>query len=98
MPNNFEPLVGHEFQFRTKTRGWVRRNRQLRRARRAAAAPARLGTRLPLDHTGFRGLFVSMILGKGRGSKILFLNLPALLDRWDGIGPVPAVPEADCHR
>jgi hypothetical protein len=66
---------------------------------RLAADPA--GTRLPLDHTGFRGfrgLFVSIILGKGRGSKILFLNLPALLDRWDGIGPVPAVPEADCHR
>jgi uncharacterized protein YndB with AHSA1/START domain len=59
------------------------------------------GTHLQLDHTGFqgfRGLFVSMIPGKGWGSKILFQNLPAFLDRWKGSDPVPAVPEADCHR
>ncbi len=59
------------------------------------------GTHLRLDHTGFRGfhgLFVSMILGKGWGSKILYRNLPAVLDRWSGAGPVPAAPEAECRR
>ena len=59
------------------------------------------GTHLRLDHTGFKGLrgwMVSQILGKGWRSKILTSNLPALLDRWDGIGPVPRVLEADCHR
>jgi uncharacterized protein YndB with AHSA1/START domain len=46
------------------------------------------GTHLRLDHTGFRGfhgLFVSMILGKGWGSRILFRSLPALLDRWESL-------------
>ena len=59
------------------------------------------GTRLTLDHEGFsglRGLFVSNILGKGWRSKILRVNLPALLARWNGAGPTPATSEADCHR
>jgi uncharacterized protein YndB with AHSA1/START domain len=63
--------------------------------------PQGSGTRLTLDHEGFRGLrgfFVSSILGKGWRSKILRINLPALLSRWDGVGPVPGTPEADCHR
>jgi uncharacterized protein YndB with AHSA1/START domain len=63
--------------------------------------PEGTGTRLTLDHEGFsglRGLLVSSILGKGWRSKILRLNLPALLARWSGIGPVTATPEADCHR
>jgi len=49
------------------------------------------GTNLTLDHTGFkglRGMIVRGILGKGWRSKILIMNLPALLDRWSGSGPV----------
>jgi hypothetical protein len=52
------------------------------------------GTNLTLDHTGFKGLpgvIVSGILGKGWRSKILTINLPALLDRWSGSGPVTAL-------
>ena len=59
------------------------------------------GTHLTLDHEGFsglRGLLVSSILGKGWRSKILRLNLPALLARWSGTEPVPATPDTDCHR
>jgi hypothetical protein len=58
------------------------------------------GTSLTSDHTGFkglRGMIVSGILGKGWRSKILTINLPALLDRRSGSGSVPAVPEAECH-
>jgi uncharacterized protein YndB with AHSA1/START domain len=64
-------------------------------------APEGTGTRLTLDHDGFsglRGFFVGGILGKGWRSKILPVNLPALLSRWDGSGPVPTTPEADCRR
>jgi uncharacterized protein YndB with AHSA1/START domain len=64
-------------------------------------APEGAGTRLTLDHEGFsglRGFFVSSILGKGWRSKILRVNLPALLSRWGGSGPIPATPEAACHR
>jgi uncharacterized protein YndB with AHSA1/START domain len=63
--------------------------------------PESSGTRLTLDHEGFsglRGLLVSSILGKGWRSKILRVNLPALLSRRSGRGPVPSTPEADCHR
>jgi uncharacterized protein YndB with AHSA1/START domain len=59
------------------------------------------GTRLQLDHIGFkglRGILVSTILGKGWRSKILSVNLPALLARWSGVGPIPPTPEAECHR
>lgn len=59
------------------------------------------GTRLTLDHTGFRGIrgfFVSAILGKGWGSRILFQNLPALLHRWNGNGEIPVLPDAGCYR
>jgi uncharacterized protein YndB with AHSA1/START domain len=62
--------------------------------------PVPEGTSLTLDHTGFkglRGMLVSGILGKGWRSKILTINLPALLDLWSGSGPVPAEPEAECH-
>jgi uncharacterized protein YndB with AHSA1/START domain len=63
--------------------------------------PVPEGTRLQLDHTGFRGLrawMISRIMGKGWGSKILAKNLPAVLAKWAGDGPVPNVPEAACHR
>jgi len=67
----------------------------------AAYTATIVGTHLTLDHEGFRGLrgfFVGSILGKGWRSKIFPTNLPALLSRWNGAGPVPGTPEADCHR
>ena len=63
--------------------------------------PAAEGTRLRLEHAGFRGLrgwMISRILGKGWGSKILKINIPALLSRWGGEGRVPDVPEAQCSH
>lgn len=59
------------------------------------------GTRLTLEHAGFRGLrglLVSSILGKGWRSKILSVNLPMLLARWTGSGPIQTTLKADCHR
>ena len=47
------------------------------------------GTRLRLEHTGFRGvkaLMVSLIMGSGWKSKILRVHLPALLARMDEHG------------
>jgi len=61
--------------------------------------PTADGTRVRLDHTGFRGLrgwMISRMLGKGWSSKILTKNIPALLAQWSGEGPVPHVPEAQC--
>jgi uncharacterized protein YndB with AHSA1/START domain len=121
MPNNFEPVIGHRFQFQTKPApgfdGTVRCEvlEVLRPARlvyswTGGGIDTKLiwtlerlpeGTRLTLDHTGFkglRGLLVSKILGKGWRSKILTVNLPALLARWGGSGPVGHISEAECHR
>ncbi len=121
MPNNFEPRVGHNFQFRTKPApGFdgivhcvvleVQPPQRLVYSWKGGGVDTRLtwalktvpsGTLLSLDHTGFRGLrglFVSTILGRGWGSRILFRNLPALLNRWSGSGPVPSTLEVDCHR
>ena len=56
---------------------------------------------LTLEHAGFRGLrglLVSSILGKGWRSKILSVNLPMLLARWTGSGPIQTTLKADCHR
>ena len=61
--------------------------------------PVAGGTRLRLEHSGFRGLrgwMISRMLGKGWRSRILTQNIPALLARWSGEGPVPDVPEAQC--
>jgi uncharacterized protein YndB with AHSA1/START domain len=61
--------------------------------------PVAEGTRLRLEHRGFRGLrgwMISRMLGKGWRTKILAQNIPALLARWSGEGPVPDVPEALC--
>ena len=61
--------------------------------------PTPEGTRVRLEHRGFRGMrgwMVSRMLGKGWGSKILTKNIPALLSRWSGEGAVPDVPEAHC--
>jgi uncharacterized protein YndB with AHSA1/START domain len=120
MPNDFLPIVGHHFQFRTKPAPgfdgivqcevlevspperlvytWTGGGVDTKLIWTLERAPE--GTRLTLDHTGFkglRGMLVSGILGKGWRSKILSINLPALLDRWSGSGAVPVVPEAECH-
>lgn len=120
MPNDFLPIVGHRFQFRTKPAPgfdgivrcevlevsppwrlvytWIGGGVDTKLIWTLKEVPE--GTSLTLDHTGFkglRGMLVSGILGKGWRSKILTINLPALLDRWSGSGPVPAVPEAECH-
>lgn len=58
------------------------------------------GTRLILEHTGFRGLkarMVSWIMGRGWNSRILRKALPELLNRWDGVGPVPQGIKEACH-
>jgi len=59
------------------------------------------GTQLMLDHNGFeglRGLFVSKILGSGWNSRILRKNLPALLERWTGVGPISYAPATTCRK
>lgn len=121
MPNDFQPVVGHKFQFRTKPApgfdgivhcevlevspperlvySWIGGGVDTRVVWTLTKLPT--GTRLILDHLGFkglRGMFVSQILGSGWRSKILSTNLPALLDRWRGAGPVPEISEANCHR
>jgi uncharacterized protein YndB with AHSA1/START domain len=61
--------------------------------------PVAEGTKVCLEHNGFRGMrgwMVSRMLGKGWSSKILAKNIPALLERWSGDGPVPDVAEAQC--
>jgi uncharacterized protein YndB with AHSA1/START domain len=103
MPNDFQPRLGHRFQFRTKPApgfdgivdcevlemnppqrlvySWKGGGVDTLLTWTLTPDPA--GTRLRLDHTGFegvRGVFVSIILGKGWGSRILFQSLPALLD------------------
>jgi uncharacterized protein YndB with AHSA1/START domain len=111
MPNDFLPIVGHRFQFRTKPAPgfdgivqcevlevspperlvytWTGGGVDTRLIWTLKRVPE--GTNLTLDHTGFkglRGMIVRGILGKGWRSKILTMNLPALLDRWSSSGPV----------
>ena len=120
MPNDFAPIVGHRFTFRTKPApgfdgvvqcevkevtppsrlvfSWV--GGGIDTLLTLQLAPVSEGTRLTLDHTGFRGLrgmMVSKILGAGWRSRILAERLPALLDRWDGTSPVPDLSSAPCH-
>jgi uncharacterized protein YndB with AHSA1/START domain len=118
MQNNFQPRVGHRFQFRVESGpgGWpgIVDGEILE-----ADPPRRLvyswcgrsgldtvvawtleavdeGTRVRLEHTGFRGLRGWMIkreLAKGWGSKILTHSIPMLLTYWSGEGPVPDISE-----
>jgi uncharacterized protein YndB with AHSA1/START domain len=117
MPNDFQPVVGHRFQFRTKPApgfdGIVRCEvlevdppRRLAYTWTGGGIDTKLiwtlarvaeGTRLTLDHVGFRGLrglMVRSILGKGWRSKILTVNLPALLNRRGGSAAEPEIAEA----
>ena len=89
MPNDFKPVIGHKFQFRTKPQpGWDgivhcevievdpprtiaytwKSNAGLDTVVRFHLEPVKEGTRLTLDHTGFRGakaLMISFMLGSG---------------------------------
>src|SRR6202008_4571343 len=113
MKNNFEPRLGHKFQFRVdpKPRGWsgvvdceileVDPPRRLVYSWCGSGIdtkvawtlePSAEGTRVVLEHTGFRGFrawMVSKMLGSGWKSNILTKSIPALLARWNGEGPVP---------
>jgi len=60
--------------------------------------PVPEGTRLCLEHTGFRGMkavMVSFVMGSGWKSKILRVSLPAVLARWDGTGPATEMPDTE---
>jgi uncharacterized protein YndB with AHSA1/START domain len=104
MPNDFQPRLGHRFQFRTKPApgfdGIVNCEViTLDPPRRLAYTwkgggidtvvtftlePTRDGTKLVLEHTGFRGAratMVSFILGRGWRKSILPQRLPAVLKR-----------------
>jgi uncharacterized protein YndB with AHSA1/START domain len=121
MPNDFLPILGHRFQFRTKPApgfdgvvqcevlelvpperlvySWTGGGVDTRLIWSLKTVPE--GTSVVLDHVGFkglRGMLISGILGKGWGSKILTVNLPAMLSKWSGAGVVPDVPEAECYR
>ena len=120
MPNNFEPRLGHKFDFRTKpARGFdgivhcevleLDRPKRLAYSWSGGGLDTQViwileatsgGTKLRLEHNGFRGLkgwMISRMLGKGWRSKILGQALPTLLDRWSGEGPVPELSGPDCY-
>ncbi|MES1256959.1 MAG: SRPBCC domain-containing protein [Acidobacteriota bacterium] len=117
MPNDFEPQLGHRFQFRTRPApgfdGTVNCEViELDRPRRLAFTwkgggldtvvrftlePVAEGTRLLLEHTGFRGaraVMVSFILAKGWKKSILPERLPAALRRFSG-GRYQPLPESE---
>jgi uncharacterized protein YndB with AHSA1/START domain len=121
MPNDFQPVLGHRFQFRTKPApgfngivecevlelmpperlvySWSGGGVDTRLIWTLRRVPE--GTSVVLDHVGFkglRGMFVSGILGKGWRSKILTVNLPAMLRNWSGAGLVPKLTETECYQ
>jgi uncharacterized protein YndB with AHSA1/START domain len=62
--------------------------------------PVEGGTRLRLEHTGFRGLggfFLKMLLGRGWGG-MLKTTLPAVIARITDAGLAPAPPGAETKR
>jgi uncharacterized protein YndB with AHSA1/START domain len=104
MPNDFQPVLGHLFEFRTDpTPGFdgiihcevteLDPPRRLAFTWKTSALdtiviftlePAPGGTRLILEHKGFRGLrarLIGSILGRGWKSKLLGVRLPAHLAR-----------------
>ena len=108
MENDFEPRLGHEFQFRSKPQpGWdghtyckviefdpprrlayTWRGGPIDTVLRITLEPVPEGTRLVLEHTGFRGvkaLMVSLIMGSG-WKGIVNKRIPAVLARMDEHG------------
>ncbi len=116
MTNDFQPRVGHKFQFRAKPQpGWrgivdcevleVDPPRRLSYTWQGdpkyrptivtwILEPTESGTRLRLEHTGFRGLgglFLKLLLGSG-WKGMLKTSLPSVLARLTegGMLPLPA--------
>lgn len=106
MENDFEPRLGHKFQFRSKPQpGWdgtshcevieldpprrlayTWRGGPIDTVLRITLEPVAEGTRLVLEHTGFRGfkaVLVSLIMGSG-WKRIVNQAIPAVVARWDG--------------
>lgn len=121
MPNDFQPRLGHRFQFRTKPAPGF--NGIVDCEVLEIDPPRRLvyswvgggidttvawtleedgkGTRLVLEHKGFRGLhglFASSVLGKGWKSRMLRLRLPTVLAGWDGTGDFPPDLATACRQ
>jgi uncharacterized protein YndB with AHSA1/START domain len=117
MENDFEPRLGHKFQFRSKPQpgwdgiahckvievnpprcvAWTWRGGPLDTVLRITPEPAPEGTKLVLDHTGFRGWkarIVSRIMGSG-WKGIVAKHIPAVVDRMKGmeIAPGPSMCE-----
>jgi len=110
MPNDFQPVVGHKFQFRSKPQPgwdgivncevleiepprvlayrWVGANGAVDTVVRYTLAPEGEGTRMVLEHTGFRGaksVAVSFILGSG-WKGIVQQKIPAAVARLGNQG------------
>ena len=104
MPNDFEPTLGHHFQFRTdptpgfdgiidceiieleppRRLAYTWRSNALDTVVSFTLEPVPAGTRLILDHKGFRGIkarIVGSILGRGWRNKLLGKRLPEFLKR-----------------
>jgi uncharacterized protein YndB with AHSA1/START domain len=113
MPNDFQPRVGHKFQFRAAPRGGWRgivdcEVLEVDPPRRLSylwqgdpkdrptvvtwiLEPTPEGTRLRLEHTGFRGLgglFHKLLLGSG-WKRMLRTSLPTVLDWFAQHGEIP---------
>jgi uncharacterized protein YndB with AHSA1/START domain len=112
MPNDFEPRLGHRFQFRVaNAKGWSGvvdcEVTELTPPRRLAYTwasdkvdtrvswtlePSKEGTRLVLEHSGFKGvgqfLLRKMIMGPG-WKKMLSKKLPQVIERVTSNGLVP---------
>jgi uncharacterized protein YndB with AHSA1/START domain len=120
MPNDFEPRVGHKFQFRAKPQpGWdgivhcevlecdpprrlvyTWKSNILDTQVAFTLEPVAEGTRLRLEHTGFRGvkaLLVSLVVGGG-WKGIMEKHLLGVIERMDGQGNLTPRPGDSAAR
>ena len=104
MPNDFQPKLGHRFQFRTKPQpgfdgivncevieldpprrlAYTWKGGPLDTVVTITLTPHEGGTKLILEHRGFRGargMMISVMMSSGWGSKILKQRLPEVLER-----------------
>lgn len=104
MPNDFQPRLGHRFQFRTKPApgfdgivncevialgpprrlAYTWKGGSIDTVVTFTLEPTPTGTKLILEHKGFRGaraIMVSFILAGGWRKSILPKRLPAVLER-----------------